>query len=158
MTASLSAANSNLPSPASDLSTLFSASSNKGFSAIEMVALSAAYTPTDELDSGSGTQLAGKLESISAMPPSALSLVLVCCVSTRSAAQSSAVAPPLSVTNPFGTLPAMPQMSIGRSGTAASIQYGIASLPVLVLRLWELIAAAYFSSLIKAVASFAGSR
>ncbi|KAL6966826.1 hypothetical protein U1Q18_032620 [Sarracenia purpurea var. burkii] len=40
MTASLSAANSNLPSPASDLSTLISASSNKGFSATEMVALS----------------------------------------------------------------------------------------------------------------------
>ncbi|KAL6973756.1 peroxidase, partial [Sarracenia purpurea var. burkii] len=36
----LSAANSNLPSPASDLSTLISASSNKGFSAKEMVALS----------------------------------------------------------------------------------------------------------------------
>ncbi|KAL6986547.1 hypothetical protein U1Q18_019905 [Sarracenia purpurea var. burkii] len=47
-----------------------------------------------------------------------------------SAAQSPAVAPPLSVTNPFGTLPAMPQMSIGRSGAAPSIQYGIASLPV----------------------------
>ena len=28
----------------------------------------AAYTPTAELDSGSGTQPAGKLESISAMP------------------------------------------------------------------------------------------
>ncbi|KAL6967045.1 peroxidase [Sarracenia purpurea var. burkii] len=40
MTASLSAANSNLPSPASYLSTLISASSNKGFSAKEMVALS----------------------------------------------------------------------------------------------------------------------
>ncbi|KAL6999600.1 peroxidase [Sarracenia purpurea var. burkii] len=43
MTASLSAANSNLPSPASDLSTLISASSNKGFSATEMVALSVVF-------------------------------------------------------------------------------------------------------------------
>ncbi|KAK4489244.1 hypothetical protein RD792_005041 [Penstemon davidsonii] len=34
------------------------------------------------------------------------------------------------VTNPFGTLPAMPQMSIGRAGTSPSIQYGISSLPV----------------------------
>ncbi|XP_057463018.1 nuclear pore complex protein NUP98A-like isoform X2 [Actinidia eriantha] len=47
-----------------------------------------------------------------------------------SASQSSSVAQPLPVTNPFGTLPAMPQMSIGRSGTAPSIQYGISSLPV----------------------------
>ncbi|KAL6962497.1 peroxidase, partial [Sarracenia purpurea var. burkii] len=45
MTASLSAANSNLPSPASDLSTLISASSNKGFSATEMVALSVGSWP-----------------------------------------------------------------------------------------------------------------
>ncbi|KAL6987943.1 NAD(+) salvage pathway protein [Sarracenia purpurea var. burkii] len=43
-TASLSAANSNLPSPASDLSTLISAFSNKGFSAKEMVALSGSHT------------------------------------------------------------------------------------------------------------------
>ncbi|KAG5563624.1 hypothetical protein RHGRI_006164 [Rhododendron griersonianum] len=49
---------------------------------------------------------------------------------TRSATQSSAVAQALPVNNPFGTLPAMPQMSIGRSGTAPSIQYGISSLPV----------------------------
>ncbi|KAL0296446.1 UNVERIFIED_CONTAM: Nuclear pore complex protein A [Sesamum radiatum] len=34
------------------------------------------------------------------------------------------------ITNPFGTLPAMPQMSIGRTGTSPSIQYGISSLPV----------------------------
>ncbi|XP_058202494.1 nuclear pore complex protein NUP98A isoform X2 [Rhododendron vialii] len=47
-----------------------------------------------------------------------------------SATQSSAVAQALPVNNPFGTLPAMPQMSIGRSGTAPSIQYGISSLPV----------------------------
>ncbi|KAL8196324.1 hypothetical protein R6Q57_025324 [Mikania cordata] len=41
-----------------------------------------------------------------------------------------ALAQPQSVTNPFGTLPAMPQMSIGRVGNAPSIQYGISSLPV----------------------------
>ncbi|XP_031391061.1 nuclear pore complex protein NUP98A isoform X2 [Punica granatum] len=48
-----------------------------------------------------------------------------------SANLSSAVvqtAPPS--TNPFGTLPAMPQMSIGRAGTGSSIQYGISSMPV----------------------------
>ncbi|KAK3025168.1 hypothetical protein RJ639_043054 [Escallonia herrerae] len=44
--------------------------------------------------------------------------------------QSPAVAQPVSVTNPFGTLPAMPQMSIGRPGTSPSIHYGISSLPV----------------------------
>ncbi|XP_015866887.3 nuclear pore complex protein NUP98A isoform X1 [Ziziphus jujuba] len=48
-----------------------------------------------------------------------------------SATQSSAVAQPAPVTNPFGTLPAMPQMSIGRGGTAPSVQYGISSMPVL---------------------------
>ncbi|KAK1419197.1 hypothetical protein QVD17_28359 [Tagetes erecta] len=37
---------------------------------------------------------------------------------------------PQSITNPFGTLPAMPQMSIGGVGNAPSIQYGISSLPV----------------------------
>ncbi|KAI3828731.1 hypothetical protein L1987_02840 [Smallanthus sonchifolius] len=37
---------------------------------------------------------------------------------------------PQSITNPFGTLPAMPQMSIGHAGNAPSIQYGISSLPV----------------------------
>ncbi|KAM7525984.1 hypothetical protein LguiA_015886 [Lonicera macranthoides] len=47
-----------------------------------------------------------------------------------SATQSPAVAQPAPVTNPFGTLPAMPQMSIGRAGTSPSVQYGISSLPV----------------------------
>ncbi|CAL5441706.1 unnamed protein product [Camellia sinensis] len=47
-----------------------------------------------------------------------------------SVTQGSTVAQPLPVANPFGTLPAMPQMSIGRSGIAPSIQYGISSLPV----------------------------
>ncbi|KAJ7945107.1 Nuclear pore complex protein NUP98A [Quillaja saponaria] len=35
------------------------------------------------------------------------------------------------VTNPFGTLPAMPQMSIGGAGAAPSVQYGISSIPVI---------------------------
>ncbi|KAG6688088.1 hypothetical protein I3843_11G106400 [Carya illinoinensis] len=47
-----------------------------------------------------------------------------------SATQSSAVAQPMPAVNPFGTLPAMPQMSIGRVGTGPSIQYGISALPV----------------------------
>lgn len=35
------------------------------------------------------------------------------------------------VTNPFGTLPAMPQITIGRSsGSGPSVQYGISSMPV----------------------------
>ncbi|XP_020547829.1 nuclear pore complex protein NUP98A isoform X1 [Sesamum indicum] len=47
--------------------------------------------------------------------------------------QSSMVAPQAApITNPFGTLPAMPQMSIGRTGTSPSIQYGISSLPQVV--------------------------
>ena len=37
---------------------------------------------------------------------------------------------PTLVSNPFGTLPAMPQMSIGNGGSSPSIQYGISSLPV----------------------------
>ncbi|BFG32151.1 hypothetical protein CerSpe_184230 [Prunus speciosa] len=47
-----------------------------------------------------------------------------------SATQNSAAVQPVPATNPFGTLPAMPQMSIGRGGTAPSIQYGISSMPV----------------------------
>ncbi|CAK9866010.1 unnamed protein product [Sphagnum jensenii] len=40
-------------------------------------------------------------------------------------------ATPVPVTNPFGTLPAMPQMLIGRSaGSGPSVQYGISSMPV----------------------------
>lgn len=48
----------------------------------------------------------------------------------QTANQTPTLAQPQSITNPFGTLPAMPQMSIGRVGTAPSIQYGISSLPV----------------------------
>ncbi|KAK0588915.1 hypothetical protein LWI29_007036 [Acer saccharum] len=46
-----------------------------------------------------------------------------------SATQSSLAVQPIAVTNPFGTLPAI-QMSIGRAGTAPSIQYRISSMPV----------------------------
>ncbi|XP_010240839.1 PREDICTED: nuclear pore complex protein NUP98A-like isoform X2 [Nelumbo nucifera] len=47
-----------------------------------------------------------------------------------SATQSTAAVQPAPVSNPFGTLPAMPQVSIGCSGSAPSIQYGISSIPV----------------------------
>lgn len=46
------------------------------------------------------------------------------------AAQTPAAVQSVPVANPFGTLPAMPQMSIGRNGSAPSVQYGISSLPV----------------------------
>lgn len=40
-------------------------------------------------------------------------------------------AAPGPVTNPFGTLPVMPQLMIGRSaGSGPSVQYGISSMPV----------------------------
>ncbi|XP_022873753.1 nuclear pore complex protein NUP98A-like isoform X2 [Olea europaea var. sylvestris] len=51
-------------------------------------------------------------------------------VGQPSGTQSSAVAQSALATNPFGTLPAMPQISIGRTDTSPSIQYGISSLPV----------------------------
>ncbi|XP_056174189.1 nuclear pore complex protein NUP98A isoform X2 [Syzygium oleosum] len=47
-----------------------------------------------------------------------------------SANLTPAVMQPVPATNPFGTLPAMPQVSIGRTGTSSSIQYGISSMPV----------------------------
>lgn len=37
---------------------------------------------------------------------------------------------PNPVASPFGTLPALPQVSIGQGGNSPSIQYGISSLPV----------------------------
>lgn len=51
----------------------------------------------------------------------------------RSTTQTIAVVQPTPVSNPFGTLPAVPQMSIGRVGTSPSIQYGISNLPVSVI-------------------------
>ncbi|XWS48698.1 hypothetical protein CRYUN_Cryun13aG0098700 [Craigia yunnanensis] len=51
-------------------------------------------------------------------------------IGLSSATQGAAVVQPLTITNPYGTLPAMPQMSIGRAGTAPSVQYGISSMPV----------------------------
>ncbi|XP_022873754.1 nuclear pore complex protein NUP98A-like isoform X3 [Olea europaea var. sylvestris] len=53
-------------------------------------------------------------------------------VGQPSGTQSSAVAQSALATNPFGTLPAMPQISIGRTDTSPSIQYGISSLPQVV--------------------------
>lgn len=45
--------------------------------------------------------------------------------------QSNIVIQPTSITNPFGTLPVMPQMSIGRAGSSTpSVQYGISSMPI----------------------------
>ncbi|XP_023644706.1 nuclear pore complex protein NUP98A isoform X3 [Capsella rubella] len=43
---------------------------------------------------------------------------------------NSVVLQPVAVTNPFGTLPAMPQISINQGGNSPSIQYGISSMPV----------------------------
>ncbi|OMO95172.1 Peptidase S59, nucleoporin [Corchorus capsularis] len=51
-------------------------------------------------------------------------------IGQSSATQSAAVVQPVTITNPYGSLPAMPQMSIGRAGTAPSVQYGISSMPV----------------------------
>lgn len=51
-------------------------------------------------------------------------------LSSSIAAQSNMVMQPAPVTNPFGTLPAAPQMSIGRVGAAPSVQYGISNMPV----------------------------
>ncbi|XP_061342634.1 nuclear pore complex protein NUP98A isoform X2 [Gastrolobium bilobum] len=48
-----------------------------------------------------------------------------------SSTQSSMVVQAAPLTNPFGTLPALPQMSIARVGTTPSIQYGISSMPAL---------------------------
>ncbi|GMH30222.1 hypothetical protein Nepgr_032065 [Nepenthes gracilis] len=47
-----------------------------------------------------------------------------------STTHSPAVAQSMTITNPFGTLPAMPQISIGRARTSPPIQYGISSMPV----------------------------
>ncbi|KAI5410610.1 hypothetical protein KIW84_055940 [Lathyrus oleraceus] len=47
----------------------------------------------------------------------------------QAAPQNYVVAQAAPITNPFGTLPALPQMSIGRVGTTPSVQYGISSIP-----------------------------
>ncbi|XP_038687698.1 nuclear pore complex protein NUP98A-like isoform X2 [Tripterygium wilfordii] len=47
-----------------------------------------------------------------------------------SATQGSTAGQPAPITNPFGTLPAVPQMSIGQAGAAPSVRYGISSMPV----------------------------
>ncbi|XP_062197163.1 nuclear pore complex protein NUP98A-like isoform X2 [Phragmites australis] len=44
--------------------------------------------------------------------------------------QSNMVMQPAPVPHPFGTLPALPHMSIGNAGSSPSVQYGISSLPV----------------------------
>ncbi|PPR95463.1 hypothetical protein GOBAR_AA25220 [Gossypium barbadense] len=51
-------------------------------------------------------------------------------IGLSSTTQSAAVAHPSTITNSYGTLPAMPQISIGRTGAAPSVQYGISSMPV----------------------------
>ncbi|PVH33407.1 hypothetical protein PAHAL_8G000600 [Panicum hallii] len=50
-------------------------------------------------------------------------------IGQQTPSQSNMVMQPAPVSNPFGTLPAMPQMSIGNGGSSPSVQYGI-SLPV----------------------------
>ncbi|TVU19575.1 hypothetical protein EJB05_35731, partial [Eragrostis curvula] len=82
-----------------------------------------AQTPDDSATSGVA---AAKLDSISAMPEykgkSHEEL--------RTPSQSNMVTQPAPVSHPYGTLPAMPQMSIGNAGHSPSVQYGISSLPV----------------------------
>nr|CAB3460097.1 unnamed protein product [Digitaria exilis] len=51
-------------------------------------------------------------------------------IGQQTPSQSNMVMQPALVSNPFGTLPAMPQMSIGNGGSSPSVQYGISSLPV----------------------------
>ncbi|KAE8681365.1 Nuclear pore complex protein NUP98B [Hibiscus syriacus] len=51
-------------------------------------------------------------------------------IGLSSATPSAAVVQSGTIINPYGTLPAMPQMSIGRAGSAPSVQYGISSMPV----------------------------
>ncbi|CAL5031340.1 unnamed protein product [Urochloa decumbens] len=51
-------------------------------------------------------------------------------IGQQTPSQSNMVMQPAPVSNPFGTLPAMPHMSIGNGGSSPSVQYGISSLPV----------------------------
>ena len=48
----------------------------------------------------------------------------------RFTTQNAVAVQPVPITNPFGTLPAMPQVSFGRAGTTPSVQYGISTMPV----------------------------
>jgi len=58
---------------------------------------------------------------------SSLFVNVMCCRPTQNVMSAT----PTPVTNPFGTLPAMPQITIGRSaGSGPSVQYGISSMPV----------------------------
>jgi len=50
-----------------------------------------------------------------------------------SSTPSSVAVQAIPSTNPFGTLPTMPQISIGRVGTTPSMQYGISSMPIIAL-------------------------
>ncbi|KAJ0980511.1 hypothetical protein J5N97_008766 [Dioscorea zingiberensis] len=49
---------------------------------------------------------------------------------SSSVIQPYMVMQPTPVADPFGTLPTMPQISIGHAGSSPSIQYGISSMPV----------------------------
>ncbi|KAI3850046.1 hypothetical protein MKX03_024921 [Papaver bracteatum] len=51
-------------------------------------------------------------------------------LSTGTQSNTVATQPSGVATNPFGTLPAMPQLSIGHTRAAPSIQYGISKMPV----------------------------
>lgn len=69
-------------------------------------------------------------------PPSSCALIWVALfLFYRPGTQSTVAAQAAPTTNPFGTLPTMPQVSIGRTGTSPSVQYGISSLPVSILTL-----------------------
>jgi nuclear pore complex protein Nup98-Nup96 len=49
---------------------------------------------------------------------------------TRTSNLSNMVMQPVPVSSPFGTLPAISQMSIRNGGSSPLVQYGISSLPV----------------------------
>ncbi|KAI3935027.1 hypothetical protein MKW98_009946 [Papaver atlanticum] len=51
-------------------------------------------------------------------------------LSTGNQSNPAATQPSVVATNPFGTLPAMPQISIGHTRAASSIQYGISKMPL----------------------------
>ncbi|CAD6339987.1 unnamed protein product [Miscanthus lutarioriparius] len=117
------------PKPASTITSPFSTSSFNNVS----VASSSPFT------SSSSTTMFGQT-GVSTFPAINISAISPCsnfehillptCNSTRTPSQSSMVMQPAPVSNPFGTLPAMPQMSIGNGGSSPSVQYGISSLPV----------------------------